>query len=783
MRWRAYFVILAGLVLVPFSLAPAEQTGTLQQRYLEIYLKINDAEHLEKQGDHRGALDDFKDCYAKLARIHNSDPNWETALVVHRLEDCKTKILELEPQAAAQPLPASPAPEPAPAPTTGPAPTATPSAGPQPSAPDYTGTTPAPATPEATGDSEEVSSLKLQLQAVKQELEITKQNLRDSQAQLETYRTQLETVNAQLAAVKNQQSVDDRMGKLLSDNKALTDKLAATQKELESLKSNPRSKVALAQAQLKNLQDQYDASQEANKALQDTTTTLKEQLDQAQADLVAANQKLAAAGTGSPEYETLKRENEIMRDILTRELQEQAHRDMAKRLAQEEFDNLKLKSKVLQEQLDILGSPMTPPTNDQERALLASLKVPPPDVTQPPSDNGFSAPAPGTTPASPDANATTAPAAVPGVTSSTPDANTVAATPPPVTTNTVSATPPAVTSDSTTNEPPVSIVMNNTAPSGDTATPSSTTNAAPAVASAPDPSTNSAPTAPANVTTTTSTTPAVNETPSAPDPNAPIPPTTPPGQASPVTNTVAAATAAASTTDPASTNAPTTTHLPAAQTTYTDTTIQNGGTDPSAPTDPTQYSTKARLPDDMRETAQDAADLFKNQKYDESADKYQSIIEKYPESLYAWSNLGVVRFQQGKYNEALKALQQAVKLSPTDAFSYSNLGIVYYQLNQYENAIDALNSAKALDPNDAKTHNYLGCAESQKGWQEVAEKEFRKAIEIDPNFGDAHFNLALVYATSKPPSLELARREYNRALELGIAKDARLEKLLQEPQP
>ena len=133
--------------------------------------------------------------------------------------------------------------------------------------------------------------------------------------------------------------------------------------------------------------------------------------------------------------------------------------------------------------------------------------------------------------------------------------------------------------------------------------------------------------------------------------------------------------------------------------------------------------------------------------------------------------------------DGVGALQQAVKLSPTDAFSYSNLGIVYYQLNQYENAIDALNSAKALDPNDAKTHNYLGCACSQKGWQEVAEKEFRKAIEIDPNFGDAHFNLALVYATSKPPSLELARREYNRALELGIAKDARLEKLLAGPQP
>ena len=142
----------------------------------------------------------------------------------------------------------------------------------------------------------------------------------------------------------------------------------------------------------------------------------------------------------------------------------------------------------------------------------------------------------------------------------------------------------------------------------------------------------------------------------------------------------------------------------------------------------------------------------------------------------------MVRFQQGNLNDALKALQQAVKLSPTDAFSYSNLGIVYYEKKEYENAIDALNAAKALDPNDAKVRNYLGCACSQKGWQEAAEKEFLKAIELDPSFGDAHFNLALIYATEKPPVIEMARQEYKKALDLGIAKDDRLEKLLQ-PEP
>jgi len=208
--------------------------------------------------------------------------------------------------------------------------------------------------------------------------------------------------------------------------------------------------------------------------------------------------------------------------------------------------------------------------------------------------------------------------------------------------------------------------------------------------------------------------------------------------------------------------------------------VKQGSNAPATP-DPTQYSTKARLPDEMRDTAQQAADLFKNKRYDDAAAKYQTIIDKYPESLYAWSNLGVVRYQQGDLDDALKALQQAVKLSPTDSFSYANLGIVYYEMKQYENAIDALNRAKALDPNDAKVRNYLGCACSQKGWTDAAEKEFLKAIALDPDFGDAHFNLALVYATEKPPLLEMARKEYKKAQELGIGKDDRLEKLLGQP--
>jgi Flp pilus assembly protein TadD len=698
MRWRV-FLTLACVGLLAAPLARADET--LQQKYLNIYLKINEAEQMERHADYRGALADFKECYEGLAKINKSDPNWETALVLHRMADCKAKILELQPKADQQ---------------------------------GETAEVPNPSLNADVGQTADTTDIKSKLDAVTAELNVMKQKFQEASSQSDAYRSQLEAVNKQMQAFKGSESADDKIAKLTAQNQDLSDKLSAAEKDLDVIRNNPKSKIAQAMAQVKNLQDQLDASQEANKALQDTTTTLKQQLDQANSDLVAANQKLAAAGPGSTEYLQLKHENEIMRSILMRELQEQGRRDMAKKLIEEEFDNLKLKSSVLQEHLDEATSVMTPPTTDEERQLLSSLRNPAPEVSTPPAaPNTFVAQNPATAPST-DTNA--APSAP---TPASPD------------NNAAMQTPSATTNVATTTPAPDNGGVQIVTGSGDS-TP-----------------TNNAPSAPATGTVTSSTPAPTN----APDPNAPLPPTQVGNQLPPAPP----ATGPDTSTPPVP--AKTLSNVPPAQTQVTDQTVTKQTTTPTdTSTDPTQFSMKARLPDDMRETAQEAADLFKNQKYDDSAAKYQSIIDKYPESLYAWSNLGVVRFQQGKFDEALKALQQAVKLSPTDAFSYSNLGIVYYQLNQFENAIDALNAAKALDPNDPKTHNYLGCACSQKGWSEVAEKEFRKAIELDPNFGDAHFNLALVYATQKPPLLELARREYNRALELGIAKDPRLEKLL-----
>jgi hypothetical protein len=89
---RVCFAVLIGLS----GVASAAPEGDLGQQYLAVYLGINAAEHLEAKSDVAGALKDFQDCYMKLNALHVSDPDWQTALIIHRLEDCRTQIIDLQ---------------------------------------------------------------------------------------------------------------------------------------------------------------------------------------------------------------------------------------------------------------------------------------------------------------------------------------------------------------------------------------------------------------------------------------------------------------------------------------------------------------------------------------------------------------------------------------------------------------------------------------------------------------------------------------------------------------
>ena len=60
------------------------------------------------------------------------------------------------------------------------------------------------------------------------------------------------------------------------------------------------------------------------------------------------------------------------------------------------------------------------------------------------------------------------------------------------------------------------------------------------------------------------------------------------------------------------------------------------------------------------------------------------------------------------------------------------------------------------------------------GQQKAAETALRKAIQLKPGHAISHFNLAVVYATQKPPFTALAKFHYNKAVQAGHQEDEAL---------
>jgi len=413
-----------------------------------------------------------------------------------------------------------------------------------------------------------------------------------------------------LAQVKGMKETQQRVEILIAENVDLKKKLANAEKTMRDLSEDkPKKEQQLAEVrrQIDDLQKQLAASQKQNRDYETQVTDLRSQLDSAAAQL----EKARLIGATAEETARLRKENEMLRNIVLRERQEEARRDQAKKLMMAEFEKLKINSETLNQQVELLAQPITK-LSDEELALL--------------------------------------------------------------------------------RKPVVALSDNN-------------------------PATIKASFAFAKKTTATS----VKIT----------------GQAD----------------EESDENAPSENYL------------ADSGFKPDVPTK-------------LRPVALAAKENFEHGKYHSAEKGYQEILVKSPNNLYSLSNLSVVYFRTGRFKAAELTLKKAVAIAPRDEFSHTTLGIVYYRQAKFDAALTELTKSLAINPKSAMAHNYLGITASQKGWQEAAEKELLEALKDNPDYADAHFNLAVIYATAQPPARELARQHYAKAIALGAAPDASLEKLL-----
>jgi tetratricopeptide (TPR) repeat protein len=178
----------------------------------------------------------------------------------------------------------------------------------------------------------------------------------------------------------------------------------------------------------------------------------------------------------------------------------------------------------------------------------------------------------------------------------------------------------------------------------------------------------------------------------------------------------------------------------------------------------------------------EAARAMMERDYTKAAEKYQEILHQDENNVYVLAHLANAQFTMNQLAECEKTVQRALGLDPEDAASLYFMGLLRYRQEKLDEAFDYLSRSASYNPTNADTQNNLGCVLAKKGLRSAAETAFRKALAAEPDYLEAHFNLAFIYAQAKPPSLELARWHYKRAVELGHEKSPQLEKLLAPPQ-
>jgi Flp pilus assembly protein TadD len=189
---------------------------------------------------------------------------------------------------------------------------------------------------------------------------------------------------------------------------------------------------------------------------------------------------------------------------------------------------------------------------------------------------------------------------------------------------------------------------------------------------------------------------------------------------------------------------------------------------------------KKKASEEAQKIANRALAEFAKNELDAARKDFLKVLELAPGNLPTLINLGLLEYRAKKYDDAEKLLQRVVRSEPESGLGWLVLGVIYYDQNNLDAALAALAQAVLYEPKDARAHHYLGVTIGRKGWYLGAEDEMRKAIALAPDYPEAHFNLAVFYLQRTPPAVELARRHYQQALDLGAAPDPQVEKSLAE---
>jgi len=143
--------------------------------------------------------------------------------------------------------------------------------------------------------------------------------------------------------------------------------------------------------------------------------------------------------------------------------------------------------------------------------------------------------------------------------------------------------------------------------------------------------------------------------------------------------------------------------------------------------------------------SQRAYKLYQEGKYEEALAEYQGAIDKNPEEVTNYFNLGVTYLALEKNEDAIISFKKTIELDPENFSALKFLGQLYAKENDTQQAEVYLSRAAGLSEKDPELFYNLGVMRMNAANYPEAIEAFEKAITCDENYVDAYYQVGLLY--------------------------------------
>ncbi|HEY2253852.1 MAG TPA: sulfatase-like hydrolase/transferase, partial [Planctomycetaceae bacterium] len=164
--------------------------------------------------------------------------------------------------------------------------------------------------------------------------------------------------------------------------------------------------------------------------------------------------------------------------------------------------------------------------------------------------------------------------------------------------------------------------------------------------------------------------------------------------------------------------------------------------------------------------------LTRQQKFSESREILESVLEQDPDDSEAHYQLGTVCWEQKQFAEAVEEFRRALAINPNAEGSLFALAQALVQLGQVDEAEQSYRQALEQDPIHVEAHVALGNLLVGQKRPAEAEQHYREALEYTPGLAEAHDNLAILLVGQQ--RLVEAGEHFKRAVQLS-PKNAELQ--------